>query len=50
MQFLIGLILFSQLIAGARDCSGRRDDCETNESAYQASVTISATYGKSDIG
>lgn len=48
MQFLIGLVLVSQLIAGAKDCPGRRDDCEINESAYQAQ-TFNATYNKNNL-
>lgn len=48
MQFLIGLVLVSQLIAGAKDCPGRRDDCEINESAYQVQ-TLDTTHGKNIV-
>lgn len=42
-HFLVGLVLVSQLFAGAKDCPGRRDDCEeTTTSANHAQVIIDA--------
>lgn len=50
MKFLIGLVLISQLIAGAKDCSGRRDDCEeTSDSAHQISITLGTIYNKNKL-
>ena len=48
IQFLIGLVVISQLFAGAKDCPGRRDDCEVNESAYQAQV-VDAAHNQNNL-
>jgi hypothetical protein len=50
IQFLIGLVLVSQLVAGAKDCPGRRDDCETDStSAYQTSTIFDTAYNKNSL-
>lgn len=49
-HFLVGLVLISQLFTGAKECPGRRDDCEeTPESAYQAEVIPHSTRNKNTV-
>lgn len=49
MQLLLCLVLISQL-AGAKECPGRRDTCETTVAiANQTSFNFDAANNKKDI-